>query len=140
MKRKVRVTGPGVKLNNVWCYINEEAVIDEKQYKENEKYVEVIEEIEETKTEEVKTEEVKTAAPAVQTETVEEKEKNQEDNNPESNEKTEKDEQTEDEELDALKEKAKKLGIKNAHNMKKETLIAKIEEAKAGEGQNPEGE
>ena len=62
MKRKVRVTGPGVKLNNVWCYINEEAVIDEKQYKENEKYVEVIEEIEETKTEEVKT-----AAPAVQT-------------------------------------------------------------------------
>ena len=47
MKRKVRVTGPGVKLNNIWCYINEEAVIDEKQYKENEKYVEVIEEIEE---------------------------------------------------------------------------------------------
>ena len=133
MKRKVRVTGPGVKLNNVWCYINEEAVIDEKQYKENEKYVEVIEEIEETKTEEVKT-----AAPAVQTETVEEKK--QEDNNPESNEKTENDEQTEDEELDALKEKAKELGIKNAHNMKKETLIAKIEEEKAGEGQNPEGE
>ena len=133
MKRKVRVTGPGVKLNNVWCYINEEAVIDEKQYKENEKYVEVIEEIEETKTEEVKT-----AAPAVQTETVEEKKK--EDKNPESNEKTENDEQTEDEELDALKEKAKELGIKNAHNMKKETLIARIEEAKAGEGQNPEGE
>ncbi len=135
MKRKVRVTGPGVKLNNIWCYINEEAVIDEKQYKENEKYVEVIEEIEETKTEDIKP-----AAPVVQTEPVEEKEKMQEDNNPESNEKTENDEQTEDEELEALKEKAKKLGIKNAHNMKKETLIAKIEEAKAGEGQNPEGE
>jgi hypothetical protein len=135
MKRKVRVTGPGVKLNNIWCYINEEAVIDEKQYKENEKYVEVIEEIEETKTEDIKPE-----APVVQTEPVEEKEKMQEDNNPESNEKTENDEQTEDEELEALKEKAKKLGIKNAHNMKKETLIAKIEEAKAGEGQNPEGE
>lgn len=135
MKRKVRVTGPGVKLNNIWCYINEEAVIDEKQYKENEKYVEVIEEIEETKTEDIKT-----AAPVVQKEPVEEKEKMQEDNNPESNEKTENDEQTEDEELEALKEKAKKLGIKNAHNMKKETLIAKIEKAKAGEGQNPEGE
>lgn len=135
MKRKVRVTGPGVKLNNIWCYINEEAVIDEKQYKENEKYVEVIEEIEETKTEDIKP-----AAPVVQTEPVEEKEKMQEDDNPESNEKTENDEQTEDEELEALKEKAKKLGIKNAHNMKKETLIAKIEEAKAGEGQNPEGE
>ena len=135
MKRKVRVTGPGVKLNNIWCYINEEAVIDQKQYKENEKYVEVIEEIEETKTEDIKP-----AAPVVQKEPVEEKEKMQEDNNPESNEKTENDEQTEDEELEALKEKAKKLGIKNAHNMKKETLIAKIEEAKAGEGQNPEGE
>lgn len=135
MKRKVRVTGPGVKLNNIWCYINEEAVIDEKQYKENEKYVEVIEEIEETKTEDIKP-----AAPVVQKEPVEEKEKMKEDNNPESNEKTENDEQTEDEELEALKEKAKKLGIKNAHNMKKETLIAKIEEAKAGEGQNPEGE
>lgn len=135
MKRKVRVTGPGVKLNNIWCYINEEAVIDEKQYKENEKYVEVIEEIEETKTEDIKP-----AAPVVQKEPVEEKEKMQEDNNPESNEKTENDEQTEDEELEALKEKAKKLGIKNAHNMKKETLIAKIEEAKAGEGQNPERE
>lgn len=135
MKRKVRVTGPGVKLNNIWCYINEEAVIDEKQYKENEKYVEVIEEIEETKTEDIKP-----AAPVVQTEPVEEKEKMQEDNNPESNEKTENDEQTEDEELEALKEKAKKLGIKNAHNMKKETLIAKIEEEKAREGQNPEGE
>ena len=135
MKRKVRVTGPGVKLNNIWCYINEEAVIDEKQYKENEKYVEVIEEIEETKTEDIKP-----AAPVVQKEPVEEKEKMQEDNNPESNEKTENDEQIEDEELEALKEKAKKLGIKNAHNMKKETLIAKIEEAKAGEGQNPEGE
>lgn len=135
MKRKVRVTGPGVKLNNIWCYINEEAVIDEKQYKENEKYVEVIEEIEETKTEDIKP-----AAPVVQTEPVEEKEKMQEDNNPESNEKTENDEQTEDEELEALKEKAKKLGIKNAYNMKKETLIAKIEEEKSGEGQNPEGE
>ena len=65
MKRKVRVTGPGVKLNNIWCYINEEAVIDEKQYKENEKYVEVIEEIEETKTEDIKP-----AAPVVQTEPV----------------------------------------------------------------------
>ena len=70
MKRKVRVTGPGVKLNNIWCYINEEAVIDEKQYKENEKYVEVIEEIEETKTEDIKP-----AAPVVQKEPVEEKEK-----------------------------------------------------------------
>lgn len=132
MKRKVRVTGPGVKLNNVWCYVNDEAVIDDRQYKENEKYVEVIEEIKE-----VKTGEIEPTIPATQTEPVKE---TQEDNNLEDNEKTEKDEQTEDEELEALKEKAKKLGIKNAHNMKKETLIAKIEEVEAGESQNPEGE
>ena len=47
MKRKVRVKGPGVKLNNVWRYINEEAIIDEAQYEENKEHVEVIEEIEE---------------------------------------------------------------------------------------------
>ena len=47
MKRKVRVKGPGVKLNNIWCYIDEVAVIDEAQYEENKEYVEVIEEIEE---------------------------------------------------------------------------------------------
>ena len=35
MKRKVRVKGPGVKLNNIWCYIDEVAVIDEAQYEEN---------------------------------------------------------------------------------------------------------
>jgi hypothetical protein len=49
----------------------------------------------------------------------------------------------EDEELEALKERAKELGIKVTHNMKKETLIAKIQETEeigAGEGQNPEGE
>ena len=48
-----------------------------------------------------------------------------------------------DEELEELKEKAKTLGIKGAHNMKKETLVAKIEEiekAGVGEGQNPDGE
>jgi hypothetical protein len=33
-----------------------------------------------------------------------------------------------DEELIPLREKAKELGIKSAHTMKKETLIAKIEE------------
>ena len=49
----------------------------------------------------------------------------------------------EDEELEALKDRAKELGIKVTHNMKKETLIAKIQETEeigAGEGQNPEGE
>jgi hypothetical protein len=37
-------------------------------------------------------------------------------------------EEKEDEELLTLREKAKELGIKSAHTMKKETLLAKIEE------------
>lgn len=52
---------------------------------------------------------------------------------------------TENEELEALKEKAKELGIKITNNMKKETIEKKIEEAeneksKEGQDQNPEGE
>lgn len=62
--------------------------------------------------------------------------------NPEGNdgEDTDKNSKSEDEELEALKERAKELGIKNTHNMKKETLIAKIQETGSGENQNPEGE
>ena len=49
----------------------------------------------------------------------------------------------EDEELEALKDRAKELDIKITANMKKETIIKKIEEAekaKEGQDQNPEGE
>lgn len=42
----------------------------------------------------------------------------------------------EDKELETLREKAKELGIRGAHNMKKENLIAKIEEAEKAD--NPE--
>lgn len=124
MKRKVRVKGPGVKLNNVWCYINEEAIIDEVQYEENRDYVEVIEEIEEPKIK--STQEVGTD---IDVGTNEEK-------SPEKNT------EVEDEGLEALKERAKKLGINVTHNMKKETIIRKIEkkEAEEDEKQNPGGE
>ena len=51
-------------------------------------------------------------------------------------------EDKEDKELETLREKAKELGINVTHNMKKETIIKKIEEAeaKAGENPNPDGE
>lgn len=135
MKRKVRVTGPGVKLNNIWCYINEEAVIDEKQYKENEKYVEVIEEIEEPKTEPenpINPEGEQNDGTDINDGTNDEGENSGENKN----------ETSEDEELEALKARAKELNIKVTANMKKETIINKIEETEkeAGEGQNPEGE
>lgn len=49
---------------------------------------------------------------------------------------------SEDEELEALKDRAKELGINVTHNMKKETIIKKIEEIEQnpGENPNPEGE
>ena len=48
----------------------------------------------------------------------------------------------EDEELEALKDRAKELGINVTHNMKKETIIKKIEEIEhnTGENPNPKGE
>lgn len=49
----------------------------------------------------------------------------------------------EDEELEALKDRAKELDIKVTANMKKETIIKKIEEAekaKEEQSQNPDGE
>lgn len=48
----------------------------------------------------------------------------------------------EDKELEALKDRAKELGISVTHNMKKETIIKKIEEIEQdpGENPNPEGE
>ena len=46
----------------------------------------------------------------------------------------------EDEELEALKDRAKELGINVTHNMKKETIIKKIEEIEHDPGENPNPE
>ena len=151
---RVRVKGEGVKLANKWCFINEEAIIDLEEYEKNKDYVDIIEEIEEPKT----NPEVPTSTEEASTGESQNPEGEQEilnndgsdnnvgsiekENNPEGENHEENDE-SEDEELDALKERAKALGIKNTHNMKKETLIAKIQETEAastGESQNPEGE
>lgn len=151
---RVRVKGEGVKLANKWCFINEEATIDLEEYERNKEYVDIIEEIEEAKTDL----EVPTSNEGASTEESQNPEGEQDisnndgsdnnvgsiekENNPDG-ENNEENDESEDEELDALKERAKALGIKNTHNMKKETLIAKIketEEASTGESQNPEGE
>ena len=133
---KVRVIGPGVKLANKWCYINDEAIIDEKELEKNKEYVEVIEKIEEPK------------EPTIpENPNPDGDEKDGSDTNDGTNDKGENsgDNQKDDneaEEMEALKEKAKELGINVTHNMKKETIIKKIEEAeaKAGENPNPDGE
>ena len=105
--KRVKVNGPGVKLANKWCYIGDEATIDEEEFEKNKPYVDVIEDMEEVQ-------------------------EPQGEENPEGK----------DEELEALKDRAKELGINVTHNMKKETIIKKIEEIEqdAGENLNPEGE
>ena len=150
---KVRVKGEGVKLANRWCFINDEAIIDKEEYEKNKEYVDIIEEIEESKEGlEASTSNEETSAGEGQNPEGEQETPNNDDSDTnvgsiEGEDKPEgdngEDNENEDEELEALKERAKKLGIKNTHNMKKETLIAKIQETEevgAGEGQNPEGE
>ena len=125
--KKVKVNGPAVKLANKWCYIGDEAIIDDEEYNKMKEHVDLIEDIEEPEKEP----------------TIQEEEKS--DANPEENPEVNPGgkPEGEDEELEALKERAKELGINVTHNMKKETIIKKIEEAEkaeAGENQNPKGE
>lgn len=109
---QVRVKGPAIKLAGVWKFKGEEATIEQEEFKANEKYLDLLS----GELEEVK-EDKTPQAPAS--------------NNNED-----------EKELAALREKAKDLGIKGAHNMKKENLIAKIEEVeKAAEtGSEDDGE
>lgn len=156
--KRVTPKSAGVKLNGKWCFKNQEAVISEEEYNLKKAFVDVLEDIRETnervieivvKDETINLEELKQdlelyvenykkddAEPSAENVNNAEPsaDKNTGDNNGDNNG------DNSDEELEALKEKTKGLGIKNVHNMKKETLIAKIEEAEAGENQNPDGE
>lgn len=155
--KRVIVKGPALKLNGKWCYDKDTAIVNEDVYEKNKKYLDVVEEISDKKE--------RTITIMVKDETINLKELKQElelyvenykkDAAESSAENAEPsaDKNTGDntgdnngdnigEELEALKEKAKGLGIKNVHNMKKETLIAKIKEIEDTEveKENPENE
>ena len=155
--KRVIVKGPALKLNGKWCYDKDTAIVSEDVYEKNKKYLDVVEEISDKKE--------RTITIMVKDETINLKELKQElelyvenykkDAAESSTENAEPsaDKNTGDntgdnngdnigEELEALKEKAKGLGIKNVHNMKKETLIAKIKEIEDAEveKENPENE
>lgn len=95
---QVRVKGPAIKLAGEWKFKEEEATIEQDEYKANEKYLDLL-------------------SGEVQEDKEEKKPKTLVSNDKED-----------EKELSLLREKAKDLGIKGAHNMKKENLIAKIEE------------
>lgn len=138
--KRVTPKNAGVKLNGKWCFKGTETIISEEEYNLKKSFVDVIEDIKETNERVIEI--------VVKDETIdlEELRKNLElcvENYKKETAEPSADKNTgdnADNELEALKEKAKELGIKNVHNMKKETLIAKIEEAEAGENPNPEGE
>lgn len=151
--KRVIVKGPALKLNGKWCYDKDTAIVSEDVYEKNKKYLDVVEEISDKKE--------RTITIMVKDETINLKELKQElelyvenykkDATEYSAENAEPsaDKNTGDntgdntgEELEALKEKAKGLGIKNVHNMKKETPIAKIKEIEDTEveKENPENE
>lgn len=113
---EVKVKGPAIKLQGQWKFKGETAIITQEEYRENEKYLEVVNgEIEKTQG-------------------------NTTPKNPEKPQGNNNGENGEDKELEQLREKAKELGIKGAHNMKKENLIAKIEEVEKANSTHGEGE
>ena len=129
--KRVIVKGPALKLNGKWCYDKDTTIVSEDVYEKNKKYLDVVEEISEKKE--------RTITIMVKDETIDLKELKQdlelyverykketvasaENTNDAGNS------ADDNKELETLRERAKELGIKNTHNMKKETLIAKIKE------------
>ena len=154
--KRVTPKNVGVKLNGKWCFKNQEAIISEEEYNLKKSFVDVLEDIRETnervieivvKDETIDLEELKKDLDLYVENYKKEDPSSDDVDNPGEDSGDNTGDNTgdnagdnSDEELNALKEKAKELGIKNFHNMKKETLIAKIEKAEAGEDLNPEGE
>ena len=129
----VKVKGKAIKLNGRWCYKGETEEITLEQYEGKEKYLEIVKadkEVEELP--QVPGEDVVEEQSQEETEVDEEETEKVE----EENQQEEKQEETEvDEELEALKETAKSLDIKVTANMKKETIIKKIQEKEEDQNQ-----
>lgn len=129
----VKVKGKAIKLNGRWCYKGETEEITLEQYEGKEKYLEIVKadkEVEELP--QVPGEDVVEEQSQEETEVDEEETEKVE----EENQQEEKQEETEvDEELEALKEKAKSLDIKVTANIKKETIIKKIQEKEEDQNQ-----
>lgn len=129
----VKVKGKAIKLNGRWCYKGETEEITLEQYEGKEKYLEIVKADKEVKElPQVPGEDIVEEQSQEETEVDEEEIEKVE----EENQQEEKQEETEeDEELEALKEKAKSLDIKVTANMKKETIIKKIQEKEEDQNQ-----
>lgn len=113
---KVKVKGPAIKLQGQWKFKGETATITQEEYRENEQYLEVV------------------------NGKIEKLQGNTTPKNPEKPQVNNDGKDVVDKELEELREKAKELGIRGAHNMRKENLIAKIEEVEKANSTHEEGE
>lgn len=117
--KKVKLIGPGLKLNNSWKWCGDIVEITDKEYEKNKNFLELLEDINEDEKNDTS------------------KDTNDLDNNGNDStngndttgegENTDDEDEENDEELELIRAKAKELGI-NPGRMKKETLLAKIKE------------
>lgn len=150
--KKVTPKSVGVKLNGKWCFKGQEEIISEEEYEVKKEFVNVLEDIKESnertieivvKDENVDIEKLKEDIEVFVENYGKEPMGTPNENTDANSDGTNTNPEGSDDELETLRKRAKELDIKNAHAMKKETLIAKIEEAEkagAGENQNPDGE
>lgn len=127
--KKVKLIGPGLKLDNSWYWCGEIVIINDDEYEKNKNFLEVLENIEEDPSNNNLTK-VDNENTNTNNNIDKEKDDNTDtDNNANENEtESNEDKSNDDEELEILKEKAKELGIPGFHLMKKETLLARISE------------
>lgn len=138
---KVKLIGPGLKIENKWHWIGETVIVNKEDYEKNKKYLEVIEIIaNDTSTTANITANIDTdyllkgvtskIKDAINSSMEEETEdKSSEDKNETEEEENAETEEDVDEEMEILRKKATELGIEFRKNTKKETLIKKISEA-----------
>lgn len=157
--KTVKVKGIGIQVNGVSYFKNAVFEVTDEDYEPIKEYVDILKE--DNKNDNKRIVQIKVENEYLDLKEVEEylynclenfeKESAGENPNPEESEdnnvsNTNVKNSNEEEELEALRDRAKELGINVTHNMKKETIIKKIEEAEAaekakeGQGQNPEGE
>lgn len=153
--KTVKVKGIGIQVNGVSYFKNAVFEVTDEDYEPIKEYVDILKE--DNKNDNKRIVQIKVENEYLDLKEVEEylynclenfeKESAGENPNPEESEdnnvsNTNVKNSNEEEELEALRDRAKELGINVTHNMKKETIIKKIEESEQnlGENPNPEGE
>lgn len=132
---KVKLIGPGLKIENKWHWFGETVIVNKEDYEKNKKYLEVIEIIANDTsatvniTANIDTDYLLKGVTSTIKDAINSSMEETEDKNETKKEETEEETEDVDEEMEILRKKATELGIEFRKNTKKETLIKKISEA-----------